>query len=150
MGEDALFLHPCSGVAFLLHSAVLQNHNLVSDGDGTHPVGDNQHGFVFNQTGNGGFTAAIVGKAHMVENNVTVFVSEFFFAALYRAVQDFVHSRNVAVGGNAEGCHVGTHESGDVNQDRQGGKKFFLAIIIAIKSAGGHARRIKNLVFCFT
>lgn len=67
-------------------------------------------------------------------------------STLYRVV----HSRNVAVGGNAEGCHVGTHESGDVNQDRQHGKKFFLAIITAIKSAGGHARRIKNLVFCFT
>ena len=51
MAEDAIRLHQLGRRALLGDRAVLQHHNLVRAGNGTHPVGDNENGFILNEAG---------------------------------------------------------------------------------------------------
>lgn len=47
MGKDAARLQQLCGRALLGYRAVPERHDLVCAGDGAHPVGDDEDGFVF-------------------------------------------------------------------------------------------------------
>lgn len=47
MGKDAARLQQLCGRALLGYRAVPEHHDLVCAGDGAHPVGDDEDGFVF-------------------------------------------------------------------------------------------------------
>ena len=59
MSEDAAGLEQLCGRALLGYRAVTQHYDPVCARNGTHPVGDDEDGFVFDETGerllNGGF-----------------------------------------------------------------------------------------------
>ena len=73
MSEDAAGLEQLCGRALLGYRAVAQHHNPVRARNGTHPVGDNEDGFVFDEAGerllNGGFVFHIQAGGGFVQQN---------------------------------------------------------------------------------
>ena len=73
MSEDAARLQQLCGRALLGYRAVTQHYDPVCARNGTHPVGDDEDGFVFDEAGecllNGGFVLHIQAGGGFVQQN---------------------------------------------------------------------------------